>query len=513
MRQIVVICLLSVMCGCSGGGGGGQFIPVPVSQTQKLTFWVYDFAGSEPSQYQITARKVAEGQHCYIFLEEGSVLSSTAINTIMRQFDENIHPVETSAFGNDPDPGIDGDPKVYLLLHTIRDGFSPETSQSYLAGYFKPADEYARSSQNPNSNEKEILYLNINPATGTNTTGVGFFSIIAHEFQHLIYWEQKVHRLGIEDPPWLLEAMAVSSRFYCGYGPDYGCVYGFESDPDHSLTGYEQSFGYYGMVYLWAQYLTDRYGTYNIFRRMMENNATGIASVNAALASIPGNTKDFTAVFRDWAVANFFGNGSTVAPPQGHPEWSYTSINTWPDTYSFDNGSFRVTLPGLFPSSRRNVTALRKLSPWGLSYYSYTPENSGKTTGVVSWNFDSLLYASSFIDADPAGLTLTFTAMPGGPYTFTSTGYLIVSLPSSDGSASSGGTAIQTDFASPGKGASIGPEGPAPGTPREILSSIDRSPSVRRFVQETGKPRPVHADSFFFGMERTLRTKGLRPPF
>jgi hypothetical protein len=513
MRKIVLIWVLFILCGCGGGGGESQVLPLPQTQEQTLKFWVNDFTSSEPTPYQISAKKVAEGQHCYIYLEKGRILSSTAINTILRQFEDNIYPTEKSAYGNEPSPGVDGDPKVYLLLHKIRDGFNPSSSESFLGGYFNPADEYTLSSQNPNSNEKEILYLNINPDTRINTDGVEFFSIIAHEFQHLIYWEQKVHRLGIADPSWLRETIAESSRYFCGYGPDYSSVFGFEDDPDHSLTSYEQSFGYYGMVYLWAQYLTDHFGENDIFRRMIENDATGIASVNAALVSIPGNTKDFPAVFRDWAVAIFIGDGSSVAPLTGHPEWRYSSINTWPGTYRYNNGQNKVTLPGLFPSSRRNVAALQKLNPWGLAYYSYTPDSSEKTTGTVNWNSNGLLYAGTFVDANPSSLSVIFSMEPGTPYTFSSTGYLILSLPSSDSSVSSGGTIVQSDIAAADKGISAIPGDGIMQSPREVMDSMNQSPSFRKLVRETGQPRHVFADSYFFGREKVLKSKGLKPSF
>ena len=69
------------------------------------------------------------------------MLLPEAIEKVKNEFDENIYPNLKDAFGDEPNMGIDGDPKVYILLLNVRDGFSG-SSPSYIAGYFDPSNEY-----------------------------------------------------------------------------------------------------------------------------------------------------------------------------------------------------------------------------------------------------------------------------------------------------------------------------------------------------------------------------------
>lgn len=190
-----------MLFGC-GGGGGSPPAPAPLGQG---SFWAADFTSN--GSYVVNSAKVAEGAHCYVYLENGQTVLQATINNIANQFDNVIYPADTAAFGSEPTPGIDGDPKIFILLLNVRDGFTPK-SQSFVAGYFNPANEYALSSQNPDSSQKEILYLNVNPATYFIPGSIDFYATMAHEFQHMIHWEQKSHQQDVLDETWLDEAMA-----------------------------------------------------------------------------------------------------------------------------------------------------------------------------------------------------------------------------------------------------------------------------------------------------------------
>ena len=281
MRNFLVAVSLVVLSGCGGGGGSSA----PSASTSPLPagkFWASDFTTASISSYQSTADKVAEGAHCYVYLEQGQSVPQADIDRIRNEFDKHIYPAMVTGFGNEPNPGIDNDPKIIILLLAVKDG--SETSNSYVAGYFDPANEYAQTGQNPHSNQKEILYMNIKPGIGIVPTSNDFFTVIAHEFQHMIHWEQKTHLRNLLDDVWLDEAMATVARTYCGYGPDYGLVLTYEFAPFHSLVDWDGTALNYGVVYMWSQYFKDRIGS-SIFFQMLHNNQIGISSVNAALAA------------------------------------------------------------------------------------------------------------------------------------------------------------------------------------------------------------------------------------
>ena len=233
----------------------------------------------------------------------------------------------------------------------------------------------------------------------------------------MIHWEQKTHLKNKPDDAWLDEAMSTVAGWYCGYGPSRYNVWIYEQDPSNSLTVWDSAAQDYGVVYMWAQYLIDRYpdpgpSYRSIFKRMMGQDSIGIASVNAALAAA-GYDKKFPDIFRDLSIAVF--SGTSMSWPD-NPEWSYRTIDTWPgdqDGYS---------LPGLFPLSRHNVTKLLSLGPYGMNFYYYysaaTPPD-----GTLTWTQAGANNSAAFVDS--ATRKITFPMVSGTAYEYTEPGYLI----------------------------------------------------------------------------------------
>jgi len=493
-QRIIVVAIslfVSLAVGC--GGGGGSTLPPASGPT--TGFWATDFTTAQ--YYRINTTKVAEGVHCYIYLEQGQSVSQATINAIVHEFDTKIYPTDTATFGSEPNPGIDNDPKIYILLLDIRDGFDPITNPSFVAGYFDPLNEYPVS-QNPNSNQKEMLYMDIYPTVPGSLT---FFTIMAHEFQHMIHWEQKTALLGVVDDTWLDEGMAEIAPVYCGYGPSYDRVFTFESTPSDSLTIWNDTVEDYGVVYMWAQYFKDRFSGSNpdIFWNMLHNSQTGINSVNAALASF---SLTFTSTFRDWAIANYSGNAINWG---GHPEWSYTSIDMRPGNHG------GVVLPGL--SMSQNASQTSALDSWSVGYYDYT---TSAPTGSVTWTLaGGSSDKASFVDSGAPQIYPDLAS--GATYTFKGTGYLIVSNPT--GAASPGNDtvshlAVTQDYSSTVQSVKSGSnQQTSVKTPRMMLDEASMNPSLQQLVQQTGEPQHICVHSFFSEREKALRAKGARPPF
>ena len=53
--------------------------------------------------------------------------------------------------------------------------------------------------------------MNINPALQAVITPTEFYTTLAHEFQHMIHWEQKTHQKGL-DRRYLAERSHVGNR-------------------------------------------------------------------------------------------------------------------------------------------------------------------------------------------------------------------------------------------------------------------------------------------------------------
>jgi len=502
----LVLCLvvLVLFCGCGGGGGSTPSgsasatdlgaDPGAAPETEYVAFSAYDFV--RESSYTVSASKVAEGSHCYVYLERGQVVDQDAIERVKSEYDAVIYPNLKDAFGDEPNPGVDGDSKIYILLLKIIDGFSA-INKSYIAGYFDPVNEY----DTPLSNKKEMIYLNMNPAPGIVVGDADFHDTLAHEFQHMIHWQQKTNLKNLLDDTWLDEAMSSVAGTYCGYGPSWYNVWIYEQDPSNSLVRWDSEAEDYGVAYMWAQYFKDHYsGSGNIFKIMLNQNSTGISAVNAAL-SAAGFGKSFAGTFRDLSIAVFSGNRTWPA----NDEWSYTSIDTGPGVHD------GYSLPGLFPSSTLGVTSLPVLGAYSMSFFHYSA--TAAPVHSVTWTQAGANNYASFIRDDIPDVIYTMTS--GTAYGYSAHGYLIEQqLEGSSG----GGTVVYSSVVRNAEKLadteiSTALESRVPRSSRQILTEVNNSPVVNRFVAQKGKRFRVHMDSFFREREKELRKSGVRPSF
>ncbi len=286
---------------------------------QERSFWASDFTVSGSAFYSVTATCRAVGSHVYVYVEnEQSVLDSVAID-IANKFDNTIYPRVKSAFGSEPNPGVDLDPRVYLLLLDIRDGYTP--GGGYTAGYFYALNEFLNEELPAPyagySNEKEMIYVDTYPSTVGNMSSLG---TIAHEFQHMVHWWMDWEG---DEETWVDEGCADLAQFLCEYGHPRSHLYtgipsypGFLEEPDHQLTqtgsvwdNEPHILASYGAAYMWTLYLWEHYGGDATIRALVSDSANGIESVNNTLAA-RGYSERFDDVFYDWVVANYLDDGT-----------------------------------------------------------------------------------------------------------------------------------------------------------------------------------------------------------
>jgi hypothetical protein len=475
-----------VLTSCGGGGGGNATPTCPPCASQETSFWAANFTTN--SYYCICAAEVSTGgAHSRIFVEHGRALP-LLLSGLQTEFDTNIYPADTSNFGSEPNPGIDNDPLITILLLNIKDGLSGAGS-SYVAGYFDQGNEYPLSA-NPYSNRREMFYLNINPIliNSPSITAADFYTILAHEFQHMIHWEQKTHLKGLDDDTWLDEAMSEAAPTYL-YGPSCERLYTYEQDPSNSLTIWNDSIFDYGIAYMWSQYYKDQFDQFggSIFKRIMQQNSIGISSVTSALASLPSNTRTFDSTFYDMSIAIASGITTSTRWP-GHPEWTY-SIASGVDTLAGSCGS--IMLPGLFSQNTSTLTTLPALGPWSVGFSSF----HSSPTGTITWTAASSLKAA-FIDGGNNRLATNITS--GSSNTYSNDGYLLVSNPSG-GSVSSGGSVVRSSVSTLAPAMSL--------SPKQMLAAENA------VSQALGRPRSVCVQSAFREREKEMRRKGFKPGF
>lgn len=214
-----------------------------------------------------------------------------ALDFLGNEFYYKIYPILTSTFGSEWRPGIDNDYNITVLIHPM---------EKEARGYFRNTDEYPRA-QAPSSNEREMIYLNADYITDSLAK-----SFLAHEFVHLITFNQKERTYGIEEETWLNEARAEYAPTLVGYDEEYKESYlqtrvrVFSSEPSDSITEWRNASEDYGALNLFTQYLVEKYGI-KILTDSLKSEKTGIKSLNEALEK-NGFEEDFSWIFTDWTI-------------------------------------------------------------------------------------------------------------------------------------------------------------------------------------------------------------------
>lgn len=257
---------------------------------------------------QLTATLVKNTSNLYFYIEkpwwdsqpqakQAEILIK--LDSLSEEFDSKIYPNLTSIFGSEWRPGVDGDSRITILF---------EEMNSTEGGYFREADEYLKL-QTSDSNEREMLYL----STG-NIEDPGLKILLAHEFVHLITFNQKNRILDIEEEVWLNEARADYSSAVLGYDDPYNGsnlqkrVNDFLEKPTDSITEWQGTKYDYGSVSLFTYYLVDHFGI-NILSDSLKSKYVGIDSINYALNRV-GYKQDFSEIFTNWTITSVINNCS-----------------------------------------------------------------------------------------------------------------------------------------------------------------------------------------------------------
>jgi peptidoglycan hydrolase-like protein with peptidoglycan-binding domain len=253
----------------------------------------------ERNKISATLRKVSANAYFYIedqWWQEAPVDKRNQINQrleiLAQEFDQKIYPELTAFYGSEWKPGIDGDVRITILFHQMRED---------AAGYFRNTDGYRRI-EAPSSNEREMFYVNVEYITQEIVK-----SYLAHEFVHLITFNQKTRQLGAEEDIWLNELRAEHAPTLMGYDDEFENsnlqtrVQTFIGSPNTSLTEWRFQKRDYGIINIFAQYLVRHYGE-ELLKDSMAAPYTGIASLNYTLAKM-GFDKDFAKIFTEWTIA------------------------------------------------------------------------------------------------------------------------------------------------------------------------------------------------------------------
>jgi hypothetical protein len=246
----------------------------------------------------------------YGWVEAGQEYDTDALRDSLDRFSEHIYPTLVAAFGSEPNPGVDNDPRLHVL-HTTGMG-------SGVAGYFSGADTNPRAAF-PLSNEKEMFNISLEWLNRANDYPE-YETVLAHEFQHMIHWA-----VDGNEEAWLNEGLSEYAQEVVGYSPDVGFPYAFAAQPDTQLNTWQMAGGnaaHYGGAYRFVRYLVDRFGP-EIAGQLVAEPANGVGGVQRVLERVAPGTR-FEEVFGDWVVANFADQPQAAA---GNGRYGFAAID------------------------------------------------------------------------------------------------------------------------------------------------------------------------------------------
>jgi len=265
--------------------------------------------------FTVRARLVYRTENAYFFAEEDVAVNERDVQELMEDFQANTYPTNREFFGSEWNPGVDGDPRLYILFARGL-GFN-------LLGYYSSDDEYSRLA-NENSNEKEIFFIN---ADNTSPSDPDLASTLAHEFQHMIHWAQ-----DINEETWMNEGASMLAEALNDAPPD-GYIEDFTADPDLQLTAWDgdNSIPHYGAGYLFWVYFLDRFGE-DMTKALVAEEANGMTAVDKVLAA---HGEDLTAeeLFADWVIANHLNDADFAQGQYGYPSRPNLSTSETTDTF------------------------------------------------------------------------------------------------------------------------------------------------------------------------------------
>lgn len=341
-QRLLVIGLVasSVFC-CLGSVARAD----DIEQVQKYNVnSFYDYAGASA----ITATLRAIGTHGYLYVDdrywsyltpEQKNLFIPALLQLSQQIDDKIYPISVKLWGPEANPGVDGDGHVVIVLQRLIQG---------SGGYFENIHNYSKE-QSPRGNAREMIFINAESVLAGSAT-----TLIAHEIQHLISFNQRELAEREGEDVWLNEARSEYNVTAIGYSSPYEFsslqrrVASFLRSPSDSLTLWPNTSTDYAVASVFVHYLAGRFGE-GILSETAASPLQGTASLHDWLVTRRGF--GFSDVYVDWLIACLLNDGSiSSAYGFARPELSTLRVRAEPlDSLSL---------------SRKQISSVSRLQEW-----------------------------------------------------------------------------------------------------------------------------------------------------
>ena len=265
----------------------------------KEKFWIANTDTNE--HFQIDATLLYITPHSYFWAEDGTEVNESDMNALMDTFENKIYPTDREFFGSEANPGVDGDPHIYVLYVS--------SIGHNIAGYFSSSDSF-----NPLVKEFSNAHETYVLGTSQDLADEYTYATLAHEFVHMIQ-----NASDRNDVVWISEGFAELGSFLNGYyvgGADWLYVQNTDLQLNTWVDNSSPDFSaHYGQSFLYVAYFLDRFGE-EASKALTNNPENDLTSVDDTLAQLniidPQTGKLITAddVFMDWAITMHLMDGS-----------------------------------------------------------------------------------------------------------------------------------------------------------------------------------------------------------
>jgi hypothetical protein len=385
----------------------------------------------------IEAVKLAEGAKCVVFVDKKESITAGTAASIANEYDNNIYPKITEAFGDylATEYDVDRNGKTILFLVDIQDGYTG--SGGYVAGYFDTTHMLV----GPNSNKADMLFIDVNPQIPGSPD---FYVNIAHELQHLINYS--LHG-GTPQELWLNEGLSSAAEYL--YGGSRQSRIDYFNNYLHTTIPYGNNFfvwdGYwereigdvlanYATVYLFFQWLRIHGGGTAVYRSISDSEYRDYRAVTRAVKNRisditeTGDPEIWDRLLSSWMIANI---ANAPAGLYGYKEEISTKVGyvqSKDDTILYNNfspgeGIYSYLKDKSFPGGGESGVHIRYLGLGGQEIVA-APPYTGEILLTYNANPDSgggdeIGYVMSYSGAENPPAPAARTAAPSaGPSSY-----------------------------------------------------------------------------------------------
>ncbi len=304
---------------------------------ERRTFSVANLAGTFD---QVTAVARYVGAEAAIFVDEDAPaggFTPADLQLFAERFDQVIHPEVAGVFGATSD--LDGNERVVILFTPAVNKLTSRGTTGFVGGFFFGRDLLPGQS---GSNGGEIFYALVpdpearfSDRRTKNEVLAVVPGILAHEFEHMVHFNQRILTLGARDQEtlWLSEGLAqmaeeVVARAYEALGDSLGTTLfraGTRSRVRRYLRGPDTvslivaagqgSLAERGAGFLFLLYLSDQEGM-GVLGRLTSTTRTGVDNVEA---EVGGRWPAWPDVLADWWSAVYLDGAGPETGPLVYP--------------------------------------------------------------------------------------------------------------------------------------------------------------------------------------------------